>query len=143
MTHKITVANSDQDIAATFSVVRQLRPHLNEHNYVALVRRLQRQYHYQLIFLTCDQQVCAVSGFRIAESLVSGKHVYVEDLVTDESQRSSGFGHALLEWIAEYAKQFDCHELHLDSGVQRHAAHRFYLRERFDIVYYHFKKTIR
>jgi GNAT superfamily N-acetyltransferase len=86
--------------------------------------------------------VCAVSGFRLAECLASGKYVYVDDLVTDETHRSSGFGHALLDWIVAYAKQLGCNELHLDSGVQRHAAHRFYLRERMDIVYYHFKKSI-
>ncbi len=50
--------------------------------------------------------------------------------------------YALLDWIGRYGKERGCTSLHLDSGVQRHAAHRFYLRERMDIVFYHFRKAL-
>ena len=51
-------------------------------------------------------------------------------------------GVSLLAWIGQYGKERGCTSLHLDSGVQRHAAHRFYLRERMDIVFYHFRKAL-
>lgn len=35
-----------------------------------------------------------------------------------------------------------CHELDLDSGTHRTGAHRFYLRERFDIVAFHFARPL-
>jgi GNAT superfamily N-acetyltransferase len=68
--------------------------------------------------------------------------VYVDDLVTDEASRSLGHGSALLHWVEEFGRARGCTELHLDSGVQRTGAHRFYLRERMDIVFFHFKKAI-
>jgi hypothetical protein len=40
--------------------------------------------------------------------------------------------------VAE-ARAAGCGELHLDSGVQRFAAHRFYLRERMEIMAHHFR----
>jgi GNAT superfamily N-acetyltransferase len=142
MNYIIKIAESDQDIDSTFDILKQLRPQLNKNNYVPLIKHLKADYHYHLILLREAQEVCAVAGFRINENLVSGKHIYIDDLVTDQKHRSKGFGNALLNWITDYAKTLECLELHLDSGIQRHAAHRFYLRERFDIVYFHFKKMI-
>jgi len=65
--------------------------------------------------------------------------MYVDDLVTDERQRSKGVGGALLDWLAEQARARGCAELHLDSGVHRFDAHRFYFTKRMHISSYHFK----
>jgi GNAT superfamily N-acetyltransferase len=81
-------------------------------------------------------QACA--GFRILEYLWVGKTLYVDDLITASSARSRGHGHELFEWLEAHAREAGCAELHLDSGVQRFAAHRFYLRERMHIVAHHF-----
>jgi GNAT superfamily N-acetyltransferase len=142
MHHTINLATSEQEIAATYAVMHQLRPHLIKSQYIENIKRLQQHNHFKLAYLSANDNVCSVSGFRITESLAWGKFVYVDDLVTLDVYRSTGFGQALLNWISGYAKQFDCLELHLDSGVQRHEAHRFYLRERLDITCYHFRKKL-
>ena len=67
---------------------------------------------------------------------------FIDDLVTNADTRSKGHGRALLDWIGDYGRTRGCTSLHLDSGVQRHAAHRFYLRERMDIVFFHFRKML-
>jgi hypothetical protein len=41
-------------------------------------------------------------------------------------------------WVM-HARNDHCRALYLDSGMQRHHAHRFYLRERMEIVSYHFR----
>jgi len=38
----------------------------------------------------------------------------------------------------KHAHERGCGQVHLDSGVQRFAAHRFYLRNGFDIASHHF-----
>jgi GNAT superfamily N-acetyltransferase len=139
--HEIRLAGTDEEIASTFAVMRQLRTHLTEHEYVPLVRR-QNDGGYLLAFLKDHGRVSAVAGFRITDSLAWGHYVYVDDLVSDENARSSGYGAALLDWIADYGKKRGCTQLHLDSGVQRHGAHRFYLRERMDITCYHFRREL-
>lgn len=69
--------------------------------------------------------------------------MYVDDLVTDAAERSKGYGGAvLLRWLADHATANGCGELHLDSGVQRKEAHRFYGREDFEVSAYHFRKRI-
>jgi GNAT superfamily N-acetyltransferase len=138
----IKIAFTDEEILSTFPTMRQLRPHLEPENYLGVIKRLQAESNYTLVYLSVDKIIKAVMGFRASEALVCGPYLYVDDLVTDETARSKGYGKLLLDWAADHARQLGCLELHLDSGVQRHDAHRFYLRERFDIVFYHFRKRI-
>ncbi len=137
----IQIAQSDREINTCFPVMHQLRPHLHPEEFVARVRR-QQQGGYQLAFLAIGEkgaeQVKAVAGFRISECLSFGKFLYVDDLVTQEGDRSQGCGEELLQWLINHAKEQNCQEFHLDSGVQRFAAHRFYFRQRLAITCYHF-----
>ncbi|CAM5336211.1 GNAT family N-acetyltransferase [Streptomyces tanashiensis] len=58
--------------------------------------------------------------------------------MTAAADRSTGVGHALVAHLEDHARASkSCHELNLDSGTHRTGAHRFYLRERFDIVAFH------
>jgi L-amino acid N-acyltransferase YncA len=134
----VEFAASDSDIAACFDVYVQLRQHLkNADELVARVRRQQAE-GFQLALIRVDGQVAAVAGFRIYQNLLAGQHMYVDDLVTDAKCRSTGLGHEMMAWLIAYARQHRCTELHLDSGVQRFEAHRFYLRERMHITSHHF-----
>ena len=62
----------------------------------------------------------------------------VDELVTAGRDRAKGYGGRLVDWLVELAKKEGCAQCHLDSGVQRHGAHRFYLQKRMDITSYHF-----
>ena len=85
------------------------------------------------------EDVVAVAGYRFMEMLFSGKSLYVDDLNTDETRRSRGHGKMLLEWLKREAKERNCAQLQLDSGVQREQTHRFYFREGLTINCYHFR----
>lgn len=134
----ITLARSLKDIRRCHAVMEELRPQFDEATFVAQVRRQQRQHGYQLAFMEKDGAVAAVAGFRITECLAWGKFLYVDDLVTASSLRSRGCGQKLFAWLVERARAAGCAQLHLDSGVQRFDAHRFYLGQRLDITCHHF-----
>ena len=70
--------------------------------------------------------------------LARGRNLYVDDLATLPDERSKGWGGRLFEWLEAEARRQGCAELHLDSGVQRGGAHRFYFRRRMTISAYHF-----
>lgn len=133
----IDLATTDEQFARAFAVMHQLRPHLDAASFAGLVRRQQAS-GYELAILEDDGRVQAVAGFRTLEQLVRGKVLYVDDLVTDAAARSRGYGDALFDWLVTRARAAGCAALELDSGVQRHGAHRFYLRKRMDITAYHF-----
>jgi GNAT superfamily N-acetyltransferase len=134
-------AESDNDIARCFSVVAELRPHLDEASFVAMVRGMEKQ-GYRIAFIEEDGAVVAVAGYRIFTSLFMGRNLYVDDLVTSDKSRSKGYGKALLDWLRDLARNEGCTHLHLDSGTQRHRAHRFYLRQGMDIASFHFSEKL-
>ena len=138
MNFRIEEAVTPESVARCFPVMRQLRTHFEDEKiFVEQVER-QRRDGYRMAFLEDGQEVRAVAGYRLMESLFSGRFCYVDDLVTDATGRSLGYGGALLDWLAATARAAGCKKLELDSGVQRFAAHRFYLTKRMIISSHHF-----
>jgi len=133
----IAPADSDTDIERCFPVLVELRPHLADDTFVRAARRLM-DHGYRLVFLEDAGAVRAVAGFRFLDTFAWGKILYVDDLVTRAPDRSRGYGAQLFDWLVEHARERGCDELHLDSGVQRFDAHRFYLSRRMDISAHHF-----
>lgn len=137
----IDIATSDAEIAACYPVMRELRPHIPEAEFLARIRRSERS-GYRLIRLKEGDRAVAVAGVRVGENLAWGRFLYVDDLVTAADQRSKGHGARLLAWIRDYAVRQGCAQLHLDSGLQRLDAHRFYAREGVEKTGYHFAETL-
>ncbi len=138
MAIRIAEAKTDFDISRCFPVMRQLRTHFkDEGKFLAQVER-QRREGFRLAFLEDGGVVRAVAGYRMSESLFAGRFCYVDDLVTDADGRSLGYGGALFDWLVAQARAAGCGKLELDSGVQRFAAHRFYLTKRMIIASHHF-----
>jgi GNAT superfamily N-acetyltransferase len=137
----IRIATTDADIAACYSVMRELRPHVVEEQFLARVRA-QEKAGYRLAFVQEQDAWVAVAGFRIAENLAWGRFLYVDDLVTLPIHRSKGYGAGLLAWLRDYALKEGCLQLHLDSGMQRTQAHHFYEREGMARAGVHFSESV-
>lgn len=137
----IEIARSDLTISACYPVMKALRPHIAETDFLPQVRR-QEQSGYRLAYIEDEKSVVAVAGFRTGENLAWGRFLYVDDLVTHNAHRSRGYGSALLEWLRHQAIERGCKQLHLDSGLQREAAHRFYLREKMNKTSFHFTHNL-
>jgi len=133
----VSLARDDQEIQSCYEVMAELRPHLKREDFVSRVRRQNAESGYQLAYLKVEN-VKAVAGFRVSECLAWGKFLYVDDLVAGGDERSKGYGGVLFDWLVAYARETGCDEFHLDSGVQRFDAHRFYLKKRMAIEAHHF-----
>jgi len=134
---KVGIVETDADIAKVAEVLLQLRSTFNRDSLIAAIRQ-QRELGYQIAYVESAGEVLCVAGFVVGRKLAWGKHIYVDDLVTAERHRSEGAGALMIEWLKNHARELGCAQLHLDSGVQRFGAHRFYLREGFDISSHHF-----
>jgi len=104
----------------------------------------------QRVFAGGGRMVVAAEGdavrglavWRVHENTAIGVHLYVDDLVTHEGQRSRGVGHVLMQWLEHRARELSCLSLVLDSGTQRTRAHRFYFREGMVVVCFNFQKDL-
>lgn len=137
----IRVATTDVEITDCFPVMRELRPHIAEDQFLSRIRS-QMNSGYRLAFVQDTDSVVAVAGFRVGENLAWGRFLYVDDLVTLPAHRSKGYGAKLRSWLMEVAATEGCQQMHLDSGIQRKDAHRFYEREGMAMASFHFVENV-
>jgi GNAT superfamily N-acetyltransferase len=127
-------------LAPAEGVHRQLRPHLPL-DYAEKMRRVFAD-GARMCVAVRDGRVAGVAVWRIHENTVDGVQMYVDDLVSDETQRSQGVGRALLEHMQHLARAAGCAKFNLDSGTQRQQAHKFYFREGMVVTSFHFAKPL-
>jgi GNAT superfamily N-acetyltransferase len=131
----------DERLGAVFGVMRELRDHLTEDEF----RRRYVAGHgdgYRIAAVFDGDACRAAAGYRVMTNLVSGLHMYVDDLVTAERWRSQGYGRLLNEYLVELARSQGCGSIQLDSGTHRRDAHRFYHREGYGITSFHFVRAL-
>ncbi len=121
-------------------VHRELRPALSA-DYRGQMRRV-FDGGGRMVVATSGDEVAGVAVYRIFEDTHSGLKLHVDDLVVSEPLRGHGVGRALLDALAERAREAGAATITLDSGTQRHRAHAFYFREGFFITSFNFKKSI-
>ncbi len=139
---KIRAAETDEEIRACFPVMAERRPKLREEDFVSIIRAMEGE-GYRLAFLSVDgSPPLCVAGYRLETRLWCGRILYVDDLVTAETERSKGYGAAMLEWLKETARKEGCAELHLDSGMWRKDAHRFYRARGMEDSSLHFRMEV-
>ncbi|MDP9326491.1 MAG: GNAT family N-acetyltransferase [Candidatus Dormibacteraeota bacterium] len=86
-----------------------------------------------------EAEAVAAAGFRVINDLVHGRQLFVDDLATLPGFRRRGYAGALMDWMKVEARRQGCRFISLDSGVQRHDAHRFYLNQGMTISSHHFR----
>lgn len=127
-------------LQAAEAVHRQLRTELPS-DYVVKMERVFAGGARMSVALLNDR-VAGVAVYRVYENTADGRKFYVDDLVTDAELRSTGIGKALFAYLQDKARQLGCRVFALDSGTQRHDAHRFYFREGMRIASFAFKKQL-
>ncbi|MFC7405377.1 GNAT family N-acetyltransferase [Georgenia alba] len=137
----VDLAAGDPRWVQALPVLQELRPHLTAE---LLEQVLAAGGPQGLRFLAAfDGDAClGLAGWRVMDTTSVIRKLYVDDLVTTDRRRSAGVGAALLHELESRARAAGCSAVELDSGVQRHGAHRFYLRERYRISSHHFAKSL-
>jgi GNAT superfamily N-acetyltransferase len=141
-TIQIRRLNSRAGSRTAFKLMSELRPHLDLRQFLDLVTTM-RVEGYRLVGLFDADVLMAVAGYRVQTMLVRGRSLYVDDLVTTAAKRGKGYGTQLLDWLVREATTLRCNEFHLDSGVQRFAAHGFYFGRGMHIASYHFARALK
>jgi GNAT superfamily N-acetyltransferase len=122
-------------------VLQELRPHLTPESFAVVFQ----QGHPQGLRFTAaydDGRCVGVAGWRLVATTACLLKLYVDDLVTTETARSSGVGRELLASLVQRAQAAGCAVIDLDSGVHRPDAHRFYMREGLTISSFHFTRSL-
>ncbi|KAB7619457.1 GNAT family N-acetyltransferase [Alkalilimnicola sp. S0819] len=144
MNHQIKQLNTEdsQALEAAYEVFAALRPHLSKTQFLDQVRE-QVVEGYRIAFIEDGQETVAVAGFRVATFLAWGRVLYIDDLATHPQRKRAGLGGALLDWLISEGQRLGCSAVHLDTGHQRHDAHRLYLNKGFVLSSHHMSLDLR
>ena len=118
---------TDADLQHAFPLMSSLRDRIREDSFIAEVRRQQRD-GYELIGGFDEGRLVTLAGIRRSHTLSRGEHLFVDDLVTDESVRGKGYGTRTIAWLVERARGEGIPRIYLDS---RNTARGFYERVGF------------
>ena len=139
---RIFEVDSRDGFRRAFPVMRQLRPHLDEDSYLALLDDMIQE-GYRLLAREDDDEIVALAGIGRGTNFYYGRYIWVYDLITREDVRSGGHGKALLDHIEKMARAEGRQTVALASALHRKDAHRFYEEKAgFDRVSYSFSKRI-
>ncbi len=137
----VELAPGDARLKAVYPVMKELRSHLSEQDF----ERTYEAGHvdgYRIAALFDGDECRACAGYRVMTDLVSGRYLYIDDLVTSEAWRSHGYGRLLNKYLVELARKEDCTSVHLGSATHRRDAHRFYFREGYTIYSFNFVQPL-
>ena len=137
----VTVA-TEKDIEKLIPVIKELRQHRTDDQLREMLAN-QMKDRFQVVYIGTEEQVFAMAGFRTMEVMFSGKTLYVDDLITHPDHRKKGYGGTLLRWMIQYAKDHHYDHFSLDSGHERHDAHRLYKNHGLDVIGSHFAKDVK
>lgn len=141
MNSRISIADNEQQILDCYSVMAELRPHIQPDQFLPKVRRLTEIAGFQLAYLE-EGEIKAVAGFRVSEWLAGGRYLEIEDLVAKSGERSKGYGGKLSDWLVHYAKENGCRQVRLVSRVSRIDAHRFYVHKGINLEAHYFSMDL-
>ncbi|MDG5788710.1 GNAT family N-acetyltransferase [Evansella sp. AB-P1] len=142
-TFTIKELQSLTEIVEAYPVMKQLRTHLLEEQYLDLVKEAKEKDRYKMFALFEKKQIVAVIGFKPMVTLYYGKFIWICDLVTDHKHRSKGYGKKLLTYVHQWSKENKYECVALSSGLKRTDAHRFYEdRMSYEKVSYVFKTLV-
>jgi GNAT superfamily N-acetyltransferase len=137
----VEFAPGEKRLTDVYPVMRELRTDLSEEQFH---ERYAAGYGdgYRLAAVFDGEECRAAAGYRLFTNFVSGRHLYIDDLVTAAPWRSLGYGRLLNKYLVELARNEGCGSVQLDSSTHRHEAHRFYFRERYVITSFHFGRYV-
>jgi GNAT superfamily N-acetyltransferase len=127
-------------LLAAESLHRSLRPDLPR-LYDGYMRRMFAE-GAEMAVLVVDGVVKSLAVYRSHHTTFHGFRFYIDDLVTHEADRGSGYGHRIMSWCEARARERGCDTIDLESGVQRPRTHQFYFRERLTIFAFGFTKPL-
>lgn len=125
-----------------FPLMRQLREHLDEPKYLELITAAKAESNYRMIGLYDHDKCVGLMGYRVITDLVHGRHLYIDDLVTEESRRSQGIGEKLLAKSKELAAELGCERLRLCTGITNTRGMKFYERMGWELRAHAYKTKI-
>lgn len=121
---------------------QQLNPKLSIQQIEAYLEEMFQYPTYHCFGLYLDEELIGISSGWITVRFYSGKQLEVDNVVIDEVHQSKGLGQQFFQHIEAWAVEHDCQTVELNTYVQNAPSHKFYFRQGYAILGFHFLKEL-
>lgn len=137
------VTLSAADIPEMVPLVQQLNPGLSPLEIQTLHESMFTYPGYYCFGYLLDGQLVGVAGGWMTVRFYSGKQLEADHVIIDATLQGSGLGARFLHEIEQWAYREGCKTVELNTYVQNVRSHRFYYREGYHILGFHFQKKLK
>lgn len=138
-TMKILTPNNIPDI---LPLIQQLNPNTP----IEILEDRQQQMfqfdNYKCFGFYKNEKLIGLSSGWITVKLYSGKQIEMDNVIMDSTFQSKGYGKLFVIEIEAWAVANDCKTVELNAYVQNDKAHKFYFKEGYRVIGFHFQKEI-
>lgn len=138
---RIVELHTPEEFNAVYPLVRQLNPGMTRPVFRERLEAMRTQ-GYRCVAAVEHGKILGIAGFWTGTRFWCGPYIDIDNIVVDKGLRSNGVGSKLVAWIEEEGQRLGCDTAVLDSYTVNHSSHRFYFREGYMILGYHFVKTL-
>ncbi len=132
---------TDEEFSAIYPFIRELNKDMSRELFEQLLAAM-REENYHCITAWQGEDMVGVCGYWIAHRFYCKKALQPDNVIIREDKRNIGIGRAIMAWLEARAKELGCDSMMLDSYLDNEPSHRFYEREGFIKLGYHFHKNI-
>ncbi len=95
---------------------------------------------YECVGIFDQDKLMGVTGLWYQTRHYAGKSCETDHVYIHPDYRSKGVGNGLFAFIEKHAKKKGCEAIELNTYVQNAPSHKFYYKEGFNIIGFHFAK---
>ncbi len=133
---------SPENVLSIWPLLKELRPHITESDLKNIYEQARKADGFTFYGYYEGSECIGLMGLRYLTDFVHKFHLYIDDLVVTDKQRSSGVGAKLLKFAEALAKEKNCTGLRLCTGTENEAGKRFYERENWNLRAVVYKKKL-
>ncbi|TNJ44627.1 GNAT family N-acetyltransferase [Tamlana fucoidanivorans] len=98
--------------------------------------------HYECAVVFDEDNIIGVCGLWFCTRHYSGNSVEPDHVYIDDAYRGTGLGHRFFNWIYDYVQTKGVEAIELNTYVTNALSHKFYFKEGFEILGFHFLKKL-
>ena len=131
----------EENIGSILPLLELLNPQINKEIINSRLEAMKKT-DYTCVGVYDNEKLIAISGIWVLHKIYAGKHIEPDNVIVHPDYRNKGVGMLLLDWIHAYGKSIGCLTAEINSRVTNAGGNTFWEKMGYEIVGYHFIKSL-
>jgi GNAT superfamily N-acetyltransferase len=131
----------NEEMKTLYPLIEVLNPNMPQNLFEERLVEMQAN-KFNCIGVWQNDSLVACCGFWILIKFYNGRHVEPDNVAVLSEYRNFGLGQIMMNYVHEHAKNIGCTVSELNAYVSNNKAHKFYFKDDYSILGYHFRKEL-